>query len=94
MRFRVAEIEIITGVPGCLDPDFLSALANALEKLEQGSKDVPLESNEAVAHLYIVEPMHGQTMSFLNGKGMMRLFSTHPPIAERVKRLRSQDVGW
>ena len=70
------------------------ALASALEKLEQGSKDVPLESNQAVAHLYIVEPMHGQTMSFFNGEGMMRLFSTHPPIAERVKRLRSQNVGW
>ena len=70
------------------------ALASALEKLEQGSKRVPLEANEAVAHLYIVEPMHGQSMSFLNGEGMMRFFSTHPPVAERVKRLRSQEVGW
>ena len=70
------------------------ALASALEKLEMGSKRVPMEANEAVAHLYIVEPMHGQSMSFLNGQGMMRLFSTHPPIAERVKRLRSMRVGW
>ena len=70
------------------------ALASALEKLEMGSKRVPMEANEAVAHLYIVEPMHGQSMSFLNGQGMMRLFSTHPPVAERVKRLRSMRVGW
>ena len=71
-----------------------SALASALEKLEMGSKRVPMEANEAVAHLYIVEPLHGQSMSFLNGQGMMRFFSTHPPVAERVKRLRSMGVGW
>ena len=70
------------------------ALANGLEKLETWSKRVPMEANQAVAHLYIVEPLHGKTMSFLNGKGMMRLFSTHPPIADRVRRLRSMREGW
>ena len=70
------------------------ALANALEKLEMGSKHVPMEANQAVAHLYIVEPLHGKSMSFLNGEGMMRLFSTHPPIADRVRRLRSMREGW
>ena len=70
------------------------ALASGLEKLDSWSKRIPMEANQAVAHLYIVEPMHGQTMSFLNGKGMMRLFSTHPPIEERVKRLRSMNQGW
>ena len=81
----------ITGAKTSNNPD---ALASALEKLDSWSKRVPLEANEAVAHLYIVEPMHGQSMSFLNGKGMMRLFSTHPPIAERVKRLRNMRLGW
>ena len=70
------------------------ALASGLEKLDSWSKRIPMEANQAVAHLYIVEPMHGQTMSFLNGKGMMRFFSTHPPIEERVKRLRSMNQGW
>jgi heat shock protein HtpX len=70
------------------------ALADGLEKLETWSKRVPMEANQAVAHLYIVEPLHGKTMSFLNGEGMMRLFSTHPPIADRVRRLRSMREGW
>ena len=70
------------------------ALANGLEKLDSWSKRIPMETNKAVAHMYIVEPMHGQTMSFLNGAGMMRLFSTHPPTEERVKRLRSMNEGW
>ena len=70
------------------------ALANALEKLEMGSKHVPMEANQAVAHLYIVEPLHGKSMSFLNGEGMMRIFSTHPPVADRVRRLRSMREGW
>ena len=70
------------------------ALADGLEKLETWSKRVPMEANQAVAHLYIVEPLHGKSMSFLNGQGMMRLFSTHPPIADRVRRLRSMREGW
>ena len=70
------------------------ALANALEKLDNWSKKIPLEANEAVAHLYIVEPMHGKSMSFLNGKSAMKLFSTHPPVSERVERLRNMRIGW
>lgn len=70
------------------------ALASALEKLERGAQSHPMESNEALAHLYIVEPIHGQTMNFMNGKGMTRLFSTHPPTQERVKRLRRTNSNW
>ncbi len=70
------------------------ALADALEKLDMGSRQVPMEANQATAHLFIVEPMHQQSMSFLNGPGMMRLFSTHPPLAERVRRLRETKTGW
>ncbi|MFQ5860742.1 MAG: zinc metalloprotease HtpX [Dehalococcoidia bacterium] len=57
------------------------ALADALAKLEQGSRQRPMKVNEAVSHLFIVNPLSGQTMA--------RLFSSHPPIEERVKRLRS-----
>ncbi|MCX5885435.1 MAG: zinc metalloprotease HtpX [Proteobacteria bacterium] len=55
-------------------------LANALEKLESASQRIPLNSNPATAHLFIVNPLAGR--SFIN------LFSTHPPIEERIKRLR------
>jgi heat shock protein HtpX len=70
------------------------ALANALEKLDHGAQVHPMESNEALAHLYIVQPIHGQTMNFMNGKGMMRLMSTHPPTQERTKRLRRSQSHW
>jgi heat shock protein HtpX len=63
-----------------------SGLANALLKLEQASQAVPmLDAKPATAHMFIVNP--------LTGGGMMNLFSTHPPIAERVKRLREMARG-
>jgi heat shock protein HtpX len=57
------------------------ALANALRKLEYAGRRMPLEANPSTAHLFIVNP--------LSGKGMANLFSTHPPIEERVARLES-----
>ena len=56
------------------------ALASALGKLEMGSQARPMQVAEGASHLFIVNP--------LSGKGMASLFSTHPPIAERVRRLR------
>ena len=56
------------------------ALASALEKLEAYSRGRPLDVNPAAAHLFIVNPLSGQALA--------GLFSTHPPIPERVKRLR------
>ena len=55
------------------------SLARALQKLEMGSQQVPLAANAATAHMFIVNP--------LTGGGLMSLFSTHPPIPERVQRL-------
>jgi heat shock protein HtpX len=55
------------------------SLARALQKLELGSQQIPLDANAATAHLFIVNP--------LTGGGLMSLFSTHPPIPERVHRL-------
>lgn len=55
-------------------------LASALLKLEQGVKQVPMEVNPAASHMFIMNP--------LAGKSLMRLFSTHPPIEERVAKLR------
>jgi len=63
-----------------------SGLANALLKLEKGSQLIPMEdAKPATAHMFIVNP--------LSGGGLMNLFSTHPPIAERVKRLNEMARG-
>ena len=54
-------------------------LAQALKRLEQGVKSVPMEANPATAHMFIVNP--------LRGGGILSLFSTHPPIEKRIERL-------
>ncbi|MBK9940171.1 MAG: zinc metalloprotease HtpX [Kouleothrix sp.] len=56
-------------------------LASALEKLEWASQRVPMPASPATASLYIVNP--------LRGSSVLKLFSTHPPTAERVARLRA-----
>jgi len=56
-------------------------LASALEKLDYASKRIPMRANPQTAHMFIVNP--------LKGKDITSLFSTHPPIEERVKRLRA-----
>jgi heat shock protein HtpX len=55
-------------------------LASALEKLSRASKAIPMRVNPSTAHMFIVNP--------LTGKSFVNLFSTHPPIEERVSRLR------
>jgi len=63
-------------------------LAEALTRLEQGAALVPLETaGPATAHLYIVNPLHGGMAK------LMSLFSTHPPIEERIERLRALRLG-
>jgi len=59
-------------------------LASALEKIHKVAKQNPLKINPSTSHLFIVNP--------LSASGMARLFSTHPPMEERVKRLRSMKV--
>jgi heat shock protein HtpX len=65
-----------TGADICGNPE---SLASALLRLEEGAKAIPMHVNQAAEPLYIVKPIHG---------GFAGLFSTHPPIEERVKRLR------
>ena len=64
------------GAEICGDP---RSLARALQKLEYGSRAVPMDANPSTASLFIVNP--------LTGGGFATLFSTHPPIPERVERL-------
>src|SRR6266576_71621 len=62
-----------------------NALADALERLEAGAKAMPMQVNSAAEPLFIVKPF--------SGGGVRSLFSTHPPIEERVRRLRELGVG-
>jgi heat shock protein HtpX len=59
-------------------------LAKALEKLQMAQQVAPMEANPATAHLFIVNP--------LSGRALMNLFSTHPPIEERIARLRAMKI--
>ena len=60
-------------------------LAKALEKLDMASKAIPMDANPATAHLFIMNPLSGQSL--------MRLFSTHPSTEERIARLRAMRIG-
>ena len=62
------------------------ALAGALRKLERGAQLLPGRTNPALAHLCVVNPFAGF------GGGLLSLFSTHPPIAERIARLEA--LAW
>lgn len=57
------------------------ALASALEKLQAASQAIPMNANPSTAHIFTVSP--------LSGRSFASLFSTHPPIEERIARLRS-----
>ena len=56
-------------------------LASALEKLERANERMPMPATPQTAHLFIVNP--------LTGSAFTRLFSTHPPLEERIRRLRA-----
>jgi heat shock protein HtpX len=59
-------------------------LINALGKLQMANQVAPMDASPATAHLFIVNPLSGQTL--------MRLFATHPPLEERIARLRAMRV--
>jgi len=60
-------------------------LANALKKLHMAAQRIPMDANPATAHMFIVSP--------LSGGGFLKLFSTHPPMEERIARLESMRPG-
>jgi heat shock protein HtpX len=60
-------------------------LASALEKLGAYSKKIPMNANPSTAHMFIVNP--------LSGRNLMNLFSTHPPLEERIAKLRGYRPG-
>ncbi len=60
-------------------------LAGALRKLEMANRQIPMDANPATAHMFIVNP--------LTGGGLLSLFSTHPPLEERIRRLETMAYG-
>ena len=60
-------------------------LANALRTLDRASHEIPMNASPATAHMFIVNP--------LTGGGLANLFSTHPPMEERIARLESMVYG-
>jgi heat shock protein HtpX len=62
------------------------SLADALERMERDASSVPMDANQATSHMFIVNPFTGRL------GGITRLFSTHPPTEERVKRLREMNL--
>ncbi|MBJ6726892.1 zinc metalloprotease HtpX [Geomesophilobacter sediminis] len=72
-----------TGAKLCGNP---LSLANALRKLETASHAIPMqEARPATAHMFIVNP--------LSAEGLVRLFSTHPPMEDRIARLEAMVYG-
>jgi heat shock protein HtpX len=61
------------------------SLASALRKLQLGVQGIPMEANPATAHMFIANP--------LTGGGLMSLFSTHPAMEERIRRLEEMARG-
>lgn len=56
-----------------------NGLANALKKISSGAQNRPIDAAPATAHMFIINPLSGQSL--------MSLFSTHPPVEERIARL-------
>ncbi len=78
--------EYLADADGALLTRYPEGLASALEKLS-GSSTVLQRTNKSMAHMYIVNPLKGK-----KAKGLTtRLFMTHPPIEERIAKLRAMD---
>lgn len=80
--------EFLADAAGALLTRYPEGLASALEKIS--SNPMPLKAaNKATAHLYIANPLKGE-----QAKGLSKLFMTHPPIEERVKRLKEMNIQY
>jgi heat shock protein HtpX len=71
-----------SGAQLCGNPLYL---ANALRKLEMGTQRIPMNANPATANMFIVNPF--------SARGITKLFSTHPPIEDRIERLEGMARG-
>lgn len=77
-------VERLTGRAGAERMGDPEPLASALVNLQRGTDVVPMQKNQSVPPMYIVDPL-----SPLQGRGISKLFSTHSPMKERVRRPRA-----
>lgn len=61
-----------------------TGLSRALLKLERGAQQLPMQVDPAASHMFIVQP--------LTGSSLARLFSTHPSIEDRVRKLQALQI--
>ena len=78
--------EYLADASGALLTRYPEGLANALRKIAADTEPLE-EANNATAHLYFTNPLHGNPTAF------SRLFDTHPPIQERIKRLEEMNIS-
>lgn len=78
--------EFLADADGALLTRYPEGLARALEKISSDREDLEV-ANKATAHMYIVNPLKGK-----RGMGMAKFFMTHPPVEERISRLRGLRV--
>ena len=81
MRFAISrKREYLADASGALLTRYPEGLASALEKISQDNRQLR-HANRATAHLFISNPFRARSLS--------KLFSTHPPVEERIQKLRS-----
>jgi len=78
--------EFLADASGALLTRYPDGLASALEKISHNQTPLRV-ANKATAHLYIANPLKGK-----QGKGMAKLFMTHPSVEERIKRLKKMAI--
>lgn len=84
--------EYLADASGALLTRYPEGLANALRKIASDTE--PLEAaNNATAHLYIINPFKQNLSGEGNSSAFSRLFDTHPPIEDRIKRLEEMNIG-
>jgi len=88
IRFAISrKREFLADATGALLTRYPEGLARALEKISQDPKPLRVASN-ATAHLYIINPFKGKQRQ----NWLVRLFSTHPPVEERIRALREMKL--
>ena len=80
--------EYLADASGSLLTRYPEGLASALEKISQYGRPMKRQSS-AIAHLYIANPLGPKIRDVAFGKKIKNIFSTHPPVEERIKILRS-----
>jgi len=84
--------EYLADASGALLTRYPEGLARALEKIAADSEPMQ-HANNATAHLYFASPFKADTEHDTAGHWFANLFNTHPPIEERIRRLRSMNLG-